>query len=94
VTDGTDTVLIEKAIKKAKGKKDQPTLIEIKTVIGFGSPKHAGNASAHGAPLGDEERTAVAAAYNYQEAPFVIKSDVYNFFTETVANRGHSAYKK
>lgn len=55
VEDGTDTVAIDKAIAQAKADKDKPSLIEIKTVIGFGSPNKQGKAISHGSPLGEEE---------------------------------------
>lgn len=54
VKDGTDIEQIDKAIKQAKQDK-RPTIIEIKTQIGYGSPNKQGKASAHGEPLGEEE---------------------------------------
>ena len=53
VEDGNDTAAIVQAIENAKKAYDKPSLIEIKTVIGFGAPKQ-GTAAVHGAPLGDE----------------------------------------
>lgn len=55
VEDGNDIEAIDKAIKEAKADKKKPTLIEIKTKIGFGAPNKEGKASAHGEPLGVEE---------------------------------------
>ena len=55
VEDGNDVDAITKAIQLAKDNTDQPTLIEIRTVIGYGSPKVAGTNKAHGNPLGVEE---------------------------------------
>jgi len=54
VEDGNDTALVSKAIETAK-KDDRPSLIILKTHIGFGSPNKHDNASAHGSPLGEEE---------------------------------------
>jgi transketolase len=55
VEDGNDLSAIGNAIEAAKAVKDKPSLIEIKTVIGFGSPGKAGKAAAHGEPLGEAE---------------------------------------
>jgi transketolase len=55
VEDGNDMEAIGKAIEEAKAEKNKPSLIEIKTKIGFGAPNKQGKASAHGEPLGDEE---------------------------------------
>jgi transketolase len=51
--DGFDTDAVSNSLKNAKANTDQPTLIILKTVIGFGSPR-AGTAKAHGEPLGEE----------------------------------------
>lgn len=55
VLDGNDTEAIGKAIEEAKKVSDKPSLIEVKTIIGYGSPNKAGKPSAHGAPLGKDE---------------------------------------
>ena len=53
VVDGNDLDEILQAIQVGKSVKDRPTLIIVKTVIGFGSPL-AGSSKSHGAPLGDD----------------------------------------
>ena len=53
VDDGNDIEKIEETIVKAKENTSKPSLIEIKTEIGYGSPKQ-GKSSAHGEPLGEE----------------------------------------
>ena len=56
VSDGdTDLASIDKAIIQAKAETGKPTLILVKTTIGFGSPNKAGTSSAHGSPLGPDE---------------------------------------
>lgn len=55
VEDGNDLAAIEQAIAEAKQDLDRPTLIEVKTVIGYGSPNKGGSSASHGAPLGKEE---------------------------------------
>jgi transketolase len=54
VADGNDMEAIEKAIEAAKAVTDKPSIIAVRTVIGYGSPK-AGTSKAHGEPLGAED---------------------------------------
>jgi transketolase len=56
VEDGdTDLEAIDAALAKAVGQDERPTLIRVRTTIGFGSPHKAGTSKAHGSPLGAEE---------------------------------------
>ncbi|MCY4160175.1 MAG: transketolase [Bacteroidetes bacterium] len=55
--DGTDLEAIRNALWEAKECQDHPSLICVRTTIGFGSPNKAGTAASHGAPLGQEEVT-------------------------------------
>ena len=91
VTDGTDVDTIFAAIEKAKAA-GKPSLIEIKTVIGYGSPSKAGSNAAHGAPLGPEEAEATRKALDWNYAPFEIPAEVYADFKANVADRGAAAY--
>jgi len=54
VADGNDLDAIDAAIEAAKAD-PRPSMIAVRTVIGFGSPNKAGSAKAHGEPLGEEE---------------------------------------
>lgn len=91
VTDGTDVDAIFAAIEKAKAA-GKPSLIEIKTVIGHGSPNKQGTNAVHGAPLGAEEAEATRKALDWNYAPFEIPAEVYADFKENVADRGAAAY--
>jgi transketolase len=73
VEDGNNVADITKAIEMAKQNIEQPTIIEIKTIIGYGSPKVAGTNKAHGNPLGIEEAKETKKVYgwNYEEDFFV-----------------------
>ena len=55
VHDANDTVAIEAAIRDAEKVEDRPSLIRVKSIIGYPSPNRAGTSKAHGAALGDEE---------------------------------------
>ncbi|MCS7464081.1 transketolase [Paenibacillus doosanensis] len=69
VEDGNDLNAIESAIAEAKND-DRPTLIEVKTIIGFGSPNKAGkggHAGPHGSPLGTDEVALTKKAYGWPE---------------------------
>ena len=75
--DGHDADAISKAIEEAKAS-DKPSLIDCKTVIGFGSPNKAGTADTHGAPLGDEEIANVRDALGWQHDRFEIPTEIKN----------------
>lgn len=76
VEDGNDTSAIAEAIAAAKQNDSQPTLIEIRTIIGYGS-KVAGTNKAHGNPLGKEEAIATKAAYGWKyEEEFTVPAEV------------------
>ena len=88
VEDGNDIDAIRKAIQKAKENKDQPTLIEIKTIIGYGSPNKSNSSAVHGAPLGEEEVKLTKEYYQWDYEPFYVAEDVYQHFEEKVVKKG------
>ena len=73
--DGHDPDAVAKAIDAAL-KSDRPTLIACKTTIGYGAPKKAGTAKAHGEPLGEEEIAGARKALGWDSAPFEIPGDI------------------
>ena len=77
--DGHDFKQIDDALNKAKTNK-KPTLIICKTIIGYGSKKHAGKASCHGSPLGDDIKN-VREYLDWNLEPFEISSDIYDNFS-------------
>lgn len=79
VKDGNDLEEISKAIEEAKADTTRPTMIEVKTKIGFGCPAKEGKASAHGEPLGAENVAALRKNLGWDiEESFVIPQDVYD----------------
>jgi transketolase len=55
VPDGNDLDAIDKALRDAQAETERPSLIAVRTVIGYGAPKKAGTHEAHGEPLGEPE---------------------------------------
>ena len=93
VEDGASVEAINAAIEQAK-KSDKPTLIEVKTIIGAGSPNRQGTNGVHGAPLGDEETALFRKEIGWENEPFDIPADVYADFKANVADRGEGEYAK
>lgn len=78
VSDGNDYKMIVDAVHKAKLDDTRPTLIKVKTTIGYGSPNKAGKSSAHGAPLGEEEIKLVKKSFGWDsDKKFYVPEEVY-----------------
>lgn len=81
VEDGNDYKAVERALRKAQRQLDKPTLIEVKTTIGFGSPNKSGKADSHGAPLGKDEVELTKETYGWSyEQPFYVPDEVRDHF--------------
>ena len=90
VEDGNDLDAIDQAIEEAK-QSDKPSLIEVKTVIGYGAPNKSGKSDAHGSPLGEAERQGAYEAYGLDHLKtFDVDDSVYERFNETLIARGES----
>ncbi len=77
VADGNDLDAIDAAISAAKTETDRPSLISVRTRIGYGSPNKQGTAAAHGAPLGPEEVRLAKENLGWPtDEPFLIPDDV------------------
>lgn len=93
VKDGNDLEEVNAAIEKAKANPDQPSLIEVKTVIGFGSPG-AGSHKVHGAPLGIEGVEATKKAYGWEGEDFYVPMEAQARFEEMIVDPGAEAEEK
>ncbi len=83
VEDGNDTDAIGKAIEIAKAETTRPSLITVKTHIGFGCPAKEGKASAHGEPLGADNVAALKENLNWpSQEPFYVPEEVYDNYKE------------
>ncbi|AMG63038.1 MULTISPECIES: transketolase [Staphylococcus] len=89
VKDGNNLNQIDKAITTAKSQQG-PTLIEIKTIIGYGSPNKKGTNGVHGAPLGAEERKLTFENYGLDpDKKFYVPEEVYEIFQTTMLKRAN-----
>lgn len=76
VEDGNDTEKIKEAIENAK-KDERPSIIEVKTVIGFGAGSVEGSEKSHGAPIGEDNRKALVEKIKWNETEeFTVPEDV------------------
>ncbi len=92
VQDGNnDLAALDKALTDAKAETNKPTMIIVKTTIGYGSPNKSGKSSSHGSPLGKEEiaLTKKALGWNYEEPYFIPPEALENF--RTAVPRGEAA---
>jgi transketolase len=74
--DGHDPEAVSAALADARDR-NRPSLIACRTTIGQGAPTMAGTAHVHGAPLGDAERAAMAAALGWDHQPFEMPDEVF-----------------
>ncbi|MBS6105358.1 MULTISPECIES: transketolase [Anaerococcus] len=93
VDDGRDLDQIYEAISKAKGNIQGPTIIEVKTIIGYGSTNQGTN-KVHGAPIGKEEFIKAKEIYEWTEDDFNIPDDVYDTFKEGIVKTGEEENQK
>ncbi len=85
VEDGNDLQAIEDALTAARNETDRPSLVAVRTSIGFGSPNRQDTAKAHGEPLGDEERRLTKEKLGWpQEPTFYIPEEALSHFRKSV----------
>jgi transketolase len=85
VDDGNDREAIEKALEGARSETGRPSLIAVRTSIGYGSPNRQNTAKAHGEPLGDEERKLTKENLGWPLEPlFYIPEEVLAHFRKSV----------
>lgn len=78
VQDGNDLEEIHAAVAEAKADTERPSLIIVKTQIGYGCPAKQGKASAHGEPLGEDNVAALKENLQWpSKEPFFVPEEVY-----------------
>jgi transketolase len=91
--EGRDREGIDRAITAAKAELSRPSLVKVKTVIGYGAPKKAGTPGVHGAALGEEELAATRKFLHWPESPrFFVPDEVRAVWADVQADK--AAQKK
>ncbi|QDU92765.1 Transketolase [Lignipirellula cremea] len=87
--DANDLEALQQAFDQFDATDDKPTIIVLRSIIGYGSPNKANSHSAHGAPLGEAEIKLTKEAYGWPEdAQFLVPEEVLTHFAEGVGKRG------
>jgi len=94
VREGNDIEAVNQALITAKKDKRRPSLIRIKTLIGFGAPNKEGSHLAHGAPLGEEELRETKRRLGWpSEAAFYVPQEVTHYLSR-LRKRGQTHRRK
>ena len=88
VEDANDLAAIDRAIETFVATTGKPTLIILKSVIGYGAPNKQDTSSAHGSPLGEDEIQLAKQNYDWTFEKFEVPESVYEHFNETIGKRG------
>lgn len=91
VEDGNNVEALRQAIQEAKANTTQPTLIEVKTIIGYGSPNKSASSASHGAPLGSDEVVLTKEYYKWEHEEFCVPDEVYDHFKQKIIEPGLEA---
>jgi transketolase len=92
IEDANDVDAIEAALDEFHRTDDRPTLISVRSIIGFGSPNKADSHAAHGAPLGADEVKATKEVYGWPpEEHFLVPEEVRQNFADGIGQRGQKA---
>jgi transketolase len=95
VEDGNNLDEISKALEEARNDLERPTMIEVRTVIGYGSPNRAGTSGVHGSPLGADELKLTKEAYKWTfEEDFHVPNEVYDNFQKLIVENGAKKEKE
>ena len=93
VEDGNDLDEIAEVIEEAQGEAEKPTLIEVKTIIGYGAPNQGTN-KIHGTPLGEEGIKIMKQNYGWNYAPFEVPEEVAHRFDKLLVQTGEHDYQE
>ena len=95
VADANDLDALRGAFRAFQQTADRPTLVIVRSHIGYGAPNKQDTAEAHGAPLGPDEVRKTKAAYGWPEdAQFLVPEEVTAHFRAGIGRRGRAARQK
>ncbi len=95
VADANDTVAFGKALESFQQTKDKPTLIIVRSIIGYGAPNKQNTHGAHGAPLGEDEIKLAKKFYGWPEdKKFYVPDEVREHFQNGVVARGAQQHQE
>jgi len=93
VPDVNDLAALRAAIASFHQTTDRPTLIIVRSIIGYGAPNKQNSHEAHGAPLGESEVRLAKRAYGWPEdEKFLVPEEVREHFRQTLGQRGKQLY--
>ncbi|HLP16039.1 MAG TPA: transketolase [Bacteroidota bacterium] len=85
ITDGNDLQAIEQAVSNARNEKERPSLILVRTHLGYGSPHKQDTFEAHGSPLGEEEVKLTKQALGWPiDPPFFVPEEAREYFNRAL----------
>lgn len=94
VADANDLASLRARLSEFQKTGDRPTLIAVRSIIGFGAPTKQNTHEAHGAPLGEEEIRAAKKVYGWPEdKQFFVPNEVVSHFAESIGVRGAKAHE-
>jgi transketolase len=95
VDDANDVELISAALEQFQRTREQPTLIILRSIIGYGAPHKQNTADAHGSPLGESEISLAKQFYGWPEEPkFLVPDDVISHFARRSGRRGNELFEE
>ena len=93
VEDGNSTEAIVAAINVCKAQNEKPSIIEVRTEIGYGTTL-AGSSACHGAPIGEENSNLIRSKFGWDYPPFEVPQDVYDEVKKAIDELGVAKYRK
>ncbi len=86
ISDGNDTEALAAAIRAAQAEKEKPSIIMVRTHIGYGCPHKQDSSTAHGSPLGAEEIKLTRENLGWPQTPFYINEQAVAYFRRALKN--------